>query len=612
MRTILLTLTAVILMTAASSADPGDTLWTRTYGGSDFDYGYSVRQTDDGGYIIGGTTKSFGAGNYDLYLVKTDADGGTVWTHTYGGSNLDYGYSVRQTSDGGYIFAGRTKSFGAGDYDVYLVRTDADGDTVWTRTYGGGDRDQGEDVQQTDDGGFIIAGYSDTFGAGIMDFYLVKTDANGNALWTRAYGSEDTYDCAYSVCQTADGGYIIAGKTDDAITNDTRITLVRTDSNGSRLWIRGYGGDQWDEAFSVDLTSDGGYIVGGYTESFGAGSMDFYLLKTDSNGDTIWTRTYGGGGRDEGQSVQQTADGGYVIAGYSWSYGAGQADFYIVKTDADGDTVWTRTYGGSRWDYGYSVHQTDDGGYILAGYTDSFGAGNNDIYLVRVTGQMPEPAVSIDMIPDNPPVTVPAGGSFTYTGMLANNTDEMQIVDVGIFLDVPGIGLYGPLDYYLDVRLRPDVTISIPGIVQEVPRFAPLGTYEYIAYCGEYPVKMDSASFEFTVTAPITAGSEDWNLHGWFEDRSKAEIPSEVSLFNNYPNPFNAETIISFDLPEAGRARLEVYNLMGQKVETLVDGLIPAGHHNVNWDASNYSSGIYFYKLAAGGRVFARRMTLVK
>jgi len=311
-RLMLLTILLGLFFTAnATALEPGDTLWTRTYGGSDNDYGYSVHETSDGGYIIAGTTKSFGAGNYDVYLLKTDASGDTVWSRTYGGSDLDYGYSAIQTADGGYAVVGRTKSFGAGNYDVYLVKTDASGDTTWTRTYGGGDRDEGHSLQQTADGGYIIVGYNDPWGTAIMDVYLVKIDAQGGVLWTRA------------------------GKSDYWETSDTQVRIYKTDANGDTLWTRTYGGSAWDEAYSVQQTTDGGYIVAGYTESFGAGNQDFYLLKTDADGDTLWTRTYGGSGRDEGRSVHQTTDGGYIIAGYSWSFGAGQSDFYLVRTDAD-------------------------------------------------------------------------------------------------------------------------------------------------------------------------------------------------------------------------------------------------------------------------------------
>ena len=314
--------------------------WTRTYGGSSGDEGNSVAQTSDGGYIVAGTTESFGAGSGDVYLVKTAGLGDTIWTRTYGGSGYDKGWSVAQTSDGGYIVAGETHSFGAGYSDVYLVKTDAVGDTIWTRTYGGSDDDFGFSVAQTSDGGYIVAGtYAYGWEAGTADVYLVKTDAVGDTIWTRTYGGSDD-DYGYSVAKTSDGGYIVAGIYDyDWETETCDVYLVKTDSVGDTIWTRTYGGSDYDEGFSVAQTSDGGYIVAGKTRSFGAGSGDVYLVKTDAVGDTIWTRTYGGSDDEWGKSVAQTSDGGYIVAGYTGSFGAGHYDVYLVKTDSLGYTA---------------------------------------------------------------------------------------------------------------------------------------------------------------------------------------------------------------------------------------------------------------------------------
>jgi len=255
----------------------------------------------------------------------------TLWTRTYGGSSDDGAYSVQQTTDGGYIVAGYTASFGAGNEDFYLAKTNSQGDTLWTRTYGGSDYDDASSVQQTADGGYVVAGSTYSFGAGSYDFYLVKTNGQGDTLWTRTYGGSDL-DVAYSVQQTANGGYIVAGETRSFGARDADLYLVKTDSQGDTVWTRTYGGSSEDWANSVDTTPDGGYIVAGATESFGAGSYDFYLVKTNGQGDTLWTRTYGGSYVDGARSVQRTADGGYIVAGGTESFGAGLVDFYLVKT----------------------------------------------------------------------------------------------------------------------------------------------------------------------------------------------------------------------------------------------------------------------------------------
>jgi hypothetical protein len=357
----------------------------RTYGGPDNDFGYSVQQTTDGGYIVAGETYSIGSGYSDVYLIKTDAHGDTLWTRTFGGANFDYGWSVHQTADGGYVIAGSTWSFGAGVRDVYLIKTDASGDTLWTKVYGGTDQDRGYSVQQTADGGFIVAGYTGSFGAGCYDAYLIKTDAQGDTLWTRTYGCTN-YDYGFSVEQTTDGGYVIAGYTFSLGAVGGDAYLVKTDAAGDTLWTRTLGGGKDDHGYSVQQTADGGYIIAGYTYSFGVGTPDsdnVYLIKTNASGDTLWARTYGGTGSDAGYSVRQTSDGGYIIAGLTYSFGAGQDDVYLVKINASGDTIWTRTYGGADEDWGHSIQQTSDGGYIIAGITASFGAGSYDVYLIK-------------------------------------------------------------------------------------------------------------------------------------------------------------------------------------------------------------------------------------
>jgi len=373
-----------VLIAVFVSSAVAQTSWWRTYGGPSDDYGTSAQPTSDGGYVITGFTGSFGPGGPNVWLIKTDASGDTLWTRTYGGTNYDYGNSVQPTSDGGYIVAGYTNTLGPGRVDVYLINTNATGDTLWTRTYGGTNEDEGWSVQQSSDGGYVIAGVTYSFGAGGGDVYLVKTNASGDTLWTRTYGGTHD-DCGYSVQQTVDGGYIIAGMTNSSGAGpyDHDVYLIKTNASGDTLWTRSYGDTNYDVGYSVQQTSDGGYIVAGRTTSFGAGYGDVYLIRTNASGDTVWTRTYGGTDDDLGHSVQQTTDGGYIIAGETYSFGAGSRDAYLIKTNASGDTLWTRTDGGTDEDRGSSVEQTTDGGYIIAGFTESFGSGGSDVYLVK-------------------------------------------------------------------------------------------------------------------------------------------------------------------------------------------------------------------------------------
>ena len=308
---------------------PSCTGWNKTYGGSDFEQAFSVEQTSDGGYIIAGYGPSYVTNSYDFWLVKTDASGNQQWNKTYGGSGSDGAFSVQQTSDGGYIIAGHTTSFGAGSYDFWLVKTDASGNQQWNKTYGGSGSDEAFSVQQTSDGGYIVAGYTSSFGAGSYDFWLVKTDGSGNQEWNKTYGGSGS-DGARSVEQTSDGGYIIAGFGPYGA-GGCHLWLVKTDASGNRQWDKTYGGGGSDGAYSVEQTSDGGYIIAGYTTSYAAGYCAFWLVKTDASGNQQWDKAYGGSGDDEAFSVQQTSDGGYIIAGYTSSYGAGSYDFWLIK-----------------------------------------------------------------------------------------------------------------------------------------------------------------------------------------------------------------------------------------------------------------------------------------
>jgi hypothetical protein len=423
-----------ICLTSVASAQ---TSWWRTYGGTISDWGLAVQQTADGGYIVAGYTGSFGAGNADVYLIKTNAQGNTLWARTYGGNSDDWGRSVQQTADSGYIVVGHSMSIGTGGDDVYLIKANASGDTLWTRTYGGTSRDDGYSVRQTVDGGYIIAGCTYSFGAGYADVYLIRTDPSGDELWTRTYGAT-SLDWGNSVQQTGDGGYIVVGSTNSFGTGGVDIYLVKTNVSGDTLWTRTYGGTDDDWGNSVQQTLDGGYIVAGYTHSFGAGTPtrpNIYLIKTDAKGDTLWTRTFGGSSDEEGNSVQQTSDGGYVIAGYTESSGAGFEDVYLIKTNAAGDTLWTRTLGGPHGDVGNLVQRTADGGYIIAGFTSSFGAGGADVYLIKT-----DSSGNVGVAERGPEMRVPSRGpAATVVRSLPQGASAFDAMGRHVLYAKPGI-----------------------------------------------------------------------------------------------------------------------------------------------------------------------------
>jgi len=322
---------------SSSSYSSSGLILSNTFGGLDDDRAYSVQQTTNGGYIIAGYTRSYGAGSSDAWLIKTDGSGNLTWSNTFGGSAYDDAYSVKQTTDGGYIIAGRTYSYDAGGGDAWLIKTDGSGNQLWSKTFGGSYIDYAYSVNQTTDGGYIIAGYTLSYGAGGSDVWLIKTDDSGNQLWSKTFGGSG-YDYARSVKQTTDGGYIIAGYTESYRPGFKDVwLLIKTDGSGNQLWSNTFGDSFADDAYSVQQTTDGGYIIAGRTGSYGAGSYDVWLIKTDGSGNQLWSNTFGDSFADDAYSVQQTTDGGYIIAGNTYSYGAGQSDVWLIKTDGNGN-----------------------------------------------------------------------------------------------------------------------------------------------------------------------------------------------------------------------------------------------------------------------------------
>ncbi len=380
---------AIFMIFATAQDLEAQSFWTRTYGGASGDNASSVIQTSDAGFLIAGTTNSFGAGSNDIWLVKLDSHGDTLWTHTYGGTDADRASSVIQTSDNGFLIVGDTRSFGAGNRDFWVVKTNSKGDTLWTHTYGGMEYDVARSAVEISGEGYILAGETTSFGVGFFDIYLVKINYFGDTLWTHTYGGSGE-ERASSIISTSDECLLVGGYTTHVFLGDSDFWLIKMNSQGDTLWTRSYGGTKDEYAISIIPTSDEGFLAAGYTQTLGFSNLDFWLVKTDSQGDTLWTSTYGGPRMEIARSVIQTSDEGFLIVGETDSFSPAPGYFpdpWLVKINAQGDTLWTQTYGGRRSDKAYSVVQTFDQGFVFAGYTTSYGAGSTDYWVVKTDYQ---------------------------------------------------------------------------------------------------------------------------------------------------------------------------------------------------------------------------------
>jgi hypothetical protein len=389
------------MLRQTSSGSPPNMLWNKTFGGEDEDEGWSVQQTADGGYILTGFYNyDPDDHNGDLWLVKTDGNGNEIWNRTFGGMYNDYGFSVKQTTDGGYIITGSTQN-SLGYYDLFLIKTDMNGIAEWTKIYGAAETDEkGYDVLQETDGGYVIVAEHE------YGFWLMKTNQSGDIEWEKTIliGGESS---AYQIQKTADGGYVIVGCSETSST-----FIVKTDSYGNIQWNRSYSEDEYYMGKSIDQTNDGGYIVTGNTMELG--TYDIMLFKTDADGTQMWKQVFSGNDFYMSDYVEQTIDGGYIITG------TGELqDVLILKTDANGSQQWVEYFGGTNSDWGHEVHQTTDGGYIIIGETYSSST-NFDFYLIKLSREDGE-----NQPPSQPIITGPGYGKIgtAYTFSLGAITD---------------------------------------------------------------------------------------------------------------------------------------------------------------------------------------------
>ena len=382
MKKLIFTLSGLFLALNLSA----QTTFEKLIGGQAFTAGECVIETQSKEYVVTGQLNDQGfGGKADLYLVKTDSLGDTLWTRSFGEADDDFGNSVVETTDGGYAACGTTRRFNgtAWQVDAYLIRTNANGDSIWTRHYGGNQTDQAFCIRQTFDDGFILVGSTESFGNPSGEAYLIRTDMMGDTLWTRKY-KEGYSNRAFSVEQTADGGFILCGRSlSSGSGTDADLYMLRTDVNGDSIWAKTFGGTGFEEGNSVVITPDLGFLSAGYTQNNASGDKDIYLVKTDASGFLNWSKSIGGPYPEEALSLTNAPGGGFLMAGTRIAPPSWYTDLFVLKVDAMGDTLWTRTYGGSFIDAGKSIQPTSDGGIIIAGFSNSFGVSDLKLYLLK-------------------------------------------------------------------------------------------------------------------------------------------------------------------------------------------------------------------------------------
>lgn len=443
----------------------------KVIGNTGYDYGVSAQQTIDSGYVLVGSTSSFGAGSTDIYMVKTDSLGVPYWHQAFGGINIDRGTCVKQTADSGYVILGYTNSYGAGGYDFYLIKLDKNYNTSWSKTYGGSNWDFGNCVEQTADGGYIICGETYSFGNGDEDYYIIKTDMNGDTTWTKTFGGTEQ-DIAKSIIQTSDGNYLVTGtsKSNGDIDGDF-YTLKLNATTGDSLWSNKYGGAAADFSNDVVESMFGGYLLTGESKNFGLGNSHAILVKISPLGVTDSIKTIIGGTLDDKfLSVTEDANGKVSMAGTTKSYGdgSGNGDIFFYTLKSDWSYYGLTTFGTLQRDDGFSVEPTNDNAFIICGTSNGFNMGIDDVYLIKTDTLCFASVPEVSFFTAIPESIVAAEINFSIYPNPAN--DKINI-DLSLFQGKTIIELFDALgknifDEILEVKGNENIVIETENLKQ--------------------------------------------------------------------------------------------------------------------------------------------------
>jgi predicted secreted protein len=686
-RTLCLTL-AIGLAAATATAQPGSP-WDHLYGDFNIDICYAVQQTLDGGYILAGETQSFGAGGRDFWLVKADSVGGQVWAEAFGGTMDDVPYAVAESAAGrGFLVAGSRSTRGAG-LNGWAVQTSAEGDSEWTHMCGGNGTDEFEAVLTLNDH-YLLAGYTNTGTDRGGDFWLFDLSSDGDSLASFTYGGTGEDRC-YAIAAASDGGYFLAGSTQSfgpAHTTQPNYWLVRINDQGDTLWTRAYGGNGADICRGVVALDDGGCVLGGQSASFGAGGTDFWLLRVNANGDSVRSKTYGTTRAEECRSLIKLSSGCLLAAGMKDEGGMNGIGMWAIETDLNLDSAWSVTYNEFMEDRCFAATATQDGGCALAGRT--VGTESTDFWLVKVSAA----AETLSANPDTLNFGMIAPGDSVTRTFTLENTGTVRTRVTGVVTPTgyhsnhtSGFNLASNGTVVVTVTFRPDTagiyddTVWMTGTARNNPfpvivtGTAVTGGIEFVAdpdslnlgsvivgdsssavfsvrntgqnamtissienlpgfltdFAGPHEIAIGDTLAVHVRFRPDSAGHYDdtlWvncamamqsvpvrlvgeGLANDAETRSPL-VPGAFALLPAFPNPFNPQTVLTFQVPRAGRIRLVIWDVNGRIVQTLTDRVFEAGTHSMLFTGAALPSGVYFAQLQGAAMSRTQKLVLLK
>ena len=579
--------------------------WEHSLGGNDSELAYAIRQTSDGGFITVGVTFSNDvdvSGNHssffgDVWLVKLDENGEIQWQHCLGGTNDEYGYSLEITPDGGFIIAGSSGSSNGdvttnnGSRDYWIVKTDDLGNIEWEKSYGGSFDDEAFSIALTSDSGFIVTGYSYSSNGDVTghhgdnsypDYWLLKLDNNGNLQWEKSLGGVSD-DRAQRVINTNDGGYMVAGisySDDGDVTNHHDFTftsdawIVKLDSVGNISWENSLGGSFYDGANAVVQKTNGNYVVAAYASSDDGdvsnahGANDYWIVELNSLGDIVWEKTYGGFLDDVPTNISFTSSGDYFVAGYADSDNGvtghhNESDYWPMKLDTNGNIIWEHAFGGSIVDRAFDGMQTSDGGYILAGASNSLNGdvsnniAFNDWWIVKLESDC---AIAL------------AGFNYVMNG------NEVTFIDSSVNAENY---LWNFGDGVTDTSANPIHIYTVPGI--------------YTA-CLTVTDSCSKDSICQTISIIATSNAEVMN---------NGNLTLSIS-----PNPISAQASVQFSIQEKSDVSLQLADLSGKKIYSLLNATMNSGNHVLNFDAGSLPGGMYLLQFISNGKSVNKKLVI--